>query len=429
VREELHNIEEYGKKYNAFISVFSGQRGLAMSRARVLDSTLAKGDHRSLSPVFGVPVTVKDNAFLGGFPTTDGSAAFSDFIPETNAEVVDQMLGAGCVPLGKTNLHEFALGITGTSGYAGPIHNPVDPSRISGGSSGGAAVSAALSKGAMLAIGSDTGGSVRVPAALCGVSGFKPSHGVLSTEGVFPLSASLDHVGLLAKSVPDVAVGFRTLTGSRPLPRRRQKLGIPSRYFVDDMDKRVSKEFWRSVDKLRESDDFEVRQVPAKDDYRRFARARVVIQLKEASWFYESLLRSPETRKVMHNDVKTLMDRGLKTGMIQYMLSMNTRVDSINAMSRLLKGVDAILMPTCLVVAAKIDEVVGKETGELRALMLRNTELFNLSGLPAISLPAAQRSGALPVGLQIVGRPCDDGRVLATAESAWAVLHNPHSYQ
>jgi aspartyl-tRNA(Asn)/glutamyl-tRNA(Gln) amidotransferase subunit A len=400
-----------------------------MSRARVLDSALAKGDHGSLPPLFGVPITIKDNAFLGGFTTTDGSVAFSNFVPETNAEVVDQMLGAGCVPLGKTNLHEFALGITGTSGYAGPIHNPVDPSRISGGSSGGAAVSAALSKGAILAIGSDTGGSVRVPAALCGVSGFKPSHGVLSTEGVFPLSASLDHLGLLAKSVPDVALGFRTLTGSHPLPRRRQRLGIPSRYFVDDMDKRVSREFWRSVDKLKESDGFEVKEVPAEEDYRRLSRARVAIQLKEASWFYESLLRSPETRKVMHNDVRTLMDRGLKTGMLQYMLSMNVRVESIDVMSRLLKGVDAILMPTCLVVAAKIDEVVGKETGELRALMLRNTELFNLSGLPAISLPTAQRSGALPVGLQIIGRIGDDERVLAAAESAWAVLHNLRSHQ
>ncbi|MDA4136309.1 MAG: amidase [Thaumarchaeota archaeon] len=429
VREELTNIEAYDRRFNAFIMVFGGDKGLALSRARVLDARLARRDRGPLSPLFGVPLTIKDNAFLGGLPATDGSEAFSDFVPQTNAEVVDQTLEAGCIPLGKTNLHELALGIMGTSGYGGPIHNPVDPARVSGGSSGGSAVSVALSKGAILSIGSDTGGSVRVPAALCGVCGFKPSQGVLSTEGLFPLSGTLDHAGLLARSVPDVALGFRTITGSRPLPKRRHKLGVPTRYFVDDMDSQVSKEFWRAVDLLKESGEFEMKQVAVEKDYLPFSRARAIIQLKEAAWFYESLLRSPETRKKMHKDVLALMDRGMKMGMIQYMHSINLRLEFLQVMSRLLKGIDAILMPTCLVVAPKIEDALGNETGQLRSLMLRNAELFNLSGLPALSLPAARRSGALPVGLQLIGGAREDERVLAASESAWSVLHGPRSYQ
>jgi len=342
--------------------------------------------------------------------------------------MLEQMLAAGCVPLGKTNLHELALGITGTSGYGGPIHNPVDPSRISGGSSGGSAVSVALSKGPILSIGSDTGGSVRVPAALCGVCGFKPSHGLLSSEGVFPLSGTLDHLGLLGRSVPDVALGFRTITGAKPTLKRRHRVGVPNRYFVDDMDAQVSRTFWSAIDHLRESDHFQLKEVAVEDDYRRLSRARAIIQLREASWFYESLLRSPETRKKMHKDVLTLMDRGLKMGMLQYMQSLNVRAESVHTLSKLLKGVDVILIPTCLVVAPKIDDVVGKETGALRSLMLRNAELFNLTGLPAISLPAARRPGALPVGLQMVGGTREDEEVLAAAESAWSVLHGPGSH-
>jgi aspartyl-tRNA(Asn)/glutamyl-tRNA(Gln) amidotransferase subunit A len=239
----------------------------------------------------------------------------------------------------------------------------------------------------------------------------------------------LDHTGLLARSVPDVALGFRTITGSRPLPKRRQKLGVPTRYFVDDMDSQVSREFWRAIDLLKESGKFEVKQVPVEKDYLPFTRARAIIQLKEAAWFYESLLRSPETRKKMHKDVLTLMDRGTKLGMIQYMRSINLRLEFVQVMSGLLKGIDAMLMPTCLVVAPKIEDAVGKETGQLRSLMLRNAELFNLSGLPALSLPASHRPGVLPVGLQLVGRAHEDERVLAAAESAWSVLYAPDSHQ
>ena len=208
MEDELSNIDGYNRKLNTFITVFSGDHGLALSRAREINARLARKRPERRATLMGVPVAIKDNVFFAGFPTTDGSASFREFVPAVNATVVERLLGAGCIPLGKTNLHELALGVTSTSAYGGPIRNPSDPSRISGGSSGGSAVSVAMSRGPLLSIGSDTGGSVRIPAALCGVCGFKPSQGLLSTEGVFPLSPSLDHLGLLTKTVPDMSLAF-----------------------------------------------------------------------------------------------------------------------------------------------------------------------------------------------------------------------------
>ena len=300
---ELSNIEAYNPRFNAFITVFSGDPGLSLSRAREIDGRLAKRRSGRAPPLLGVPVTIKDNIFFAGFPTTDGSRSFSDFLPPANARIVDLLLGAGCVPLGKTNLHELALGVTGTSGYGGPIHNPVDPSRVSGGSSGGSAVSVALSKGPIVSIGSDTGGSVRIPAALCGVCGFKPSQRLLSTDGVFPLSPTLDHLGLLTKTIPDMSFAFRALTGV-PLARKaKPRLGVPTRYFTEDMDDAVSKSFLGAVDRLRSSGEFEVKDVPAEGDYARYSRARAVITVRESSLFYEKILRSPKLRRAMHKEI------------------------------------------------------------------------------------------------------------------------------
>ena len=431
VAEELKNIAAYSKKYNAFITIFGGENGFALSRARVLDERLRKRDKAKLSPLFGVPLTVKDNTFVGGFPTTAASKCFSDFVPACNATLVDQLLEAGSVPLGKTNLHELALGVMGTSGLDGPIHNPVDPTRISGGSSGGSAVSVALSKGAILSTGSDTGGSVRVPAALCGICGFKPSPEVLSTEGLFPLSGSLDHAGLFAKSIPDLALGFRAVTGSRPnRPKRRLKVGVPTTYFVDDMDSQVSKDFRRAIGTLEASERFGVQDVKGEaEKYKRFAKARAVITLKEASWFYESLLRNPSASSQLHKDVAALMGLGLKMGMIRYMNAMNLRAEAIRSLSHLIKDVDVLAMPSCLVVAPRIEQALGSETGQLRSLMLRNTELFNLTGMPGISLPASPSKSTLPTGLQLVGRVGEDECVLGAAEDAWATIHGRSSYQ
>ncbi|MDA4135004.1 MAG: amidase [Thaumarchaeota archaeon] len=432
VAEEVASIDGYNRKLNAFIRVFSGSDGLALSRARELDLRLRDGGERlDPGPLFGLPVTFKDNIFFGGFPTTNGSVFFRDFVPPINADIVDSLLGAGCIPVGKTNLHELALGVTGTGGYGGPIGNPVDPSRISGGSSGGSAVAVALSKGATASIGTDTGGSVRVPAALCGVCGFKPSQGLLSTVGVFPLSPSLDHLGLFTKTMPDMGLLFRALTRAKrnrrehASARRTMRIGVPSSFFTDDMDDEVSKHFSRTISKLGERSDVRVKAVRVTEDLRRYSRARGKITCKEGSWFYEELLRSPKAREGFHADVLALMDGGLRTGMFEYTRSLNLRARSIDAVYRLLSGgLDVLAMPTCLRTAPKIEEVLGRETGQMRSLLLRNTELFNMCGFPALSIPMNAGEGrALPTAIQLVGRFGEDERVVGVGERLWGALY------
>ena len=368
-------------------------------------------------------MTIKDNIFFAGFPTTNGSACFSEFVPAANADIVDTVLRAGCVPLGKANLQELALGVTATGAYGGPIGNPVDSSRVSGGSSGGSAVSVALSKGPLISLGSDTGGSVRIPAALCGVCGFKPSQGLLSLAGIFPLGPSLDHVGLFTKSMPEMSQAFQALSGVAPVQKERPRLGVPDRYFTEEMDETVSKSFWSSVDSIRESGKFEVLDVQVEKTYSRYSTARASIMLREAAWFYEELLNSARLRRLVNRDVVTLMDRGLKTGMVEYMRAMALRAESIREVPKLLAGIDALIMPTCLMVAPKIEQVLGNEIGRVRSLLLRNTELFNLTGMPALSIPARRGERQLPTAVQLVGNHGQDGLVVSVAEKVWETLH------
>jgi aspartyl-tRNA(Asn)/glutamyl-tRNA(Gln) amidotransferase subunit A len=422
-REELRNIEGYSGKLNAFVTIFSGEKGSAMSRARLLDSGAT---HAKLPPLHGVPITIKDNIFMAGFPTTDGSVPFTRFVPASNADVVDRILELGCVPLGKTNLHELALGATATSSLGGPVLNPHDPARISGGSSGGSAVSVAKSKGALISLGSDTGGSVRIPAAFCGVCGFKPSLGLISAEGVFPLSATLDHLGLLTRTMPDMAIAFNAVTGRRP-SRKNRKINalVPTSFFLDQADEHVSKNFWKGIDRMRKSDRFEIKEDKRPLNFKRFSWARGIIQLREASWFYEEIISTPKSRRTMHKDVLELLDKGRRVGMTAYMQAELRRIESIHAMTALLRGFDVMLVPTVQIVAPRIDEVVGRETGDVRPILLKNTQLFNLCGFPALSLPTNAGSAALPTSLQIIGRFGEDDTVVQAGGASWDAMYGP----
>jgi len=363
-------------------------------------------------------LAIKDNIFFGGFPTTAATFYYKDFVPNVNAEIVDDALGLGCIPLGKTNMHEIALGATSAASYFGPVRNPHDVERVAGGSSGGSAVSVAVSKGPVLGLGTDTGGSIRVPAALCGIMGFKPTLGSLSLEGVFPLSATLDHAGLLTKTMPDMVRAYENLTGTGR-PRAgvkgrggKVRVGVLTGHFMEEIEEKVAKNFWRSIDKMEGSGEFVAVEIPIPSEFQRFTLARGAIQLKEAAWFFEELVNSESVAAKMNPDVVTLLRRGMKFGQVSYMGANVVRLESIRAFGRLLKGLDVLATPTTRAVAPRLDDVLGKEAGRLRKLLLQNTEVFNLCGFPSLSIPSNPGSTELPTAIQLSSGLGEDSLVL-----------------
>jgi aspartyl-tRNA(Asn)/glutamyl-tRNA(Gln) amidotransferase subunit A len=427
VDEELGNVARYDKKLNAFVAVFGGDRGLALSRARELDARLGARRGEGAAGLFGIPLAIKDNICLGGFPTTAATYYFKDFVPSLNAEIVDDALGLGCVPLGKTNMHELALGGTSAASYFGPVRNPRDPDRVAGGSSGGSAVAVAEAKGSILGLGTDTGGSVRIPAALCGIMGFKPTLGSLSLEGILPLSATLDHAGLLTRTMPDMARAFRQLTGARrprgPAKRSRKvRVGVLSGHFLEETEEKVSRNFWSAVDRMGRSENFTVAEVRTDSSYERFTLARGAIQLREAGWFYEELVKSSKVAAQMNQDVVTLLRRGLRIGQLRYFGANLVRLESIRVFGRLLKGLDVLAMPTTRVTAPKLSDVVGKEAGRLRRSLLQNTEVFNLCGFPALSIPTNPGAAELPTAIQLACNLGEDELALEAGELAMRAI-------
>lgn len=404
------------------MTLFQGASGITLSRARELDARLESGMEGRMSGLFGIPLAIKDNVFFGGFPTTAATYGFRDFVPAHNAEIVDDAMSLGCIPLGKTNLHELALGGTSAASYFGPVLNPRDPSRVAGGSSGGSAVAVALSKGPVLGFGTDTGGSIRVPAALCGIVGFKPTLGRLSLEGVFPLSATLDHAGLLTRTVPDMLLAFAELTGARghlrAAPARKVRIGALTGYLLEETEKKVAKNFWKALDAIEASDRFSIVELPTDPSYERFTRARGAIQLSEAAWFYGPLVRSGAVARRMNPDVVTLLRRGMAIGRVRQMGANLVRLESTRVFGGLLKGLDALATPTTRISAPKLNDVLGNEAGNLRRLLLQNLEVFNLCGFPALSIPSNPRGDEMPTGIQLACRSGEDVLALRVGELA-----------
>ena len=337
-------------------------------------------------------------------------------------------MGLGCIPLGKTNLHELALGGTSAASYFGPVRNPHDVERVAGGSSGGSAVSVALARGAVLGLGTDTGGSIRVPAALCGIMGFKPTLGSLSLEGVFPLSATLDHAGLLTRTMPDMVKAFEELTGARRrrAPGRRRggkiRVGALTGHFLEETEEKVGRNFWRAIDRMEASGDFAAVEVPTDSSYERFTRARGYIQLREAAWFYEELVNTEKVASKMNADVLKLLSRGMKVGQVRYLGANLVRLESIRVFSRLLKGLDVLATPTTRVVAPRLDDVRGNEAGNLRRQLLQNTEVFNLCGFPALSIPSNPGAAELPTGIQLASGLGEDALALSAGDLAMRAI-------
>jgi aspartyl-tRNA(Asn)/glutamyl-tRNA(Gln) amidotransferase subunit A len=426
----LSRIEQLNPKLNVYITVTAE---LALAQAKKAEKELfaprGRKAHRDRGPLHGIPISLKDNIYTAGIRTTAGSRILQDFVPLRDARVVTQLLEAGAVLLGKTNLHEFAYGVTTNNPHFGPTRNPWDLPRIPGGSSGGsgAAVAAGLCYGS---IGTDTGGSVRIPASLCGVVGLKTTLGRVSEEDVVPLSPRLDCVGPLARTTHDAALLLEPILSrvkGEPNPRSLEKLsgnarkftlGLPRQFFFDVISEEVYIPFQEAVRTLQKQG-VKLKEVSisllteSEDAGNQIAWAEATHYHQQSGWF-------PARAADYSEDVRSRLEMGTKVPATAYLQALETRDKFIQQFHLAFAdaGVDALVVPTTPIAAPLIGEEsvqIGDKNHSTRALLLRLNRPANLAGVPALSIPCGFTSAGLPVGLQLIGALGDDHLLLQIA--------------
>jgi Asp-tRNA(Asn)/Glu-tRNA(Gln) amidotransferase A subunit family amidase len=423
-RESLAAIEASQSSLNAFVTVDADGALKAAHQAR---DELARGEDRG--PLHGVPVAVKDIVDTAGLLTTMGSRHFAGHIPDRDALVVTRLRVAGAVIVGKTTTHEFAFGPTGDRAANGPATNPYDSTRMSGGSSAGsaAAVGAGL---VLLAVGSDTGGSVRIPAALCGVTGIRPSMGRIPTDGVFPLSWSLDTVGPLAADVDGTAVGWRILSGidrdaDSPVPPL-ERLGVVRDAWFDRLSEPV-RQAWQAALARLAAGGVELVDVLVPDGEELFELYRQTQAVEALSIHHERLAHAPE---LFDDEVRQRLEAAQSIPARVYAQGL-LRLATVRAeAARRFAGIQAMALPTVPILAPPVGardiDLGGGWTVPREALLAHNAPFSSL-GVPALSLPlrgAEPAADHLPVGLQLVG-PAGTDEALLTWAAAVARLVSP----
>jgi aspartyl-tRNA(Asn)/glutamyl-tRNA(Gln) amidotransferase subunit A len=420
----LQRIAERNPTLNAFITVFEDH---AREEARTADRDIAAGKYRG--PLHGVPISLKDLFDVRGAATTAASRVRQGHIADRDAPSVAALRDAGAVILGKTNLHEFALGTTNEDSAFGPARHPLDPNRSPGGSSGGSA--AAVADGmCFAAMGTDTGGSIRIPAAACGVVGLKPTVGELSTDGVVPLSGTLDHIGPICRSVDDAAIVYEALHGdsgrspAKSTDPRAVTLAIPRHYFLAVLDPQVAGGFDAACNRLREAGvTLTDVSIPHAGDV---AAIYLHIVLTEAAVYHaKTLERRPDDYTP---NVRLRLEIGRYILGEDYGRAMRGRELIRREVDAALNGVDGLFLPAIAIPAPKIGVAtvkLGATEEPVRNVMLRCTQAFNLSGHPAIALPCGATSDGLPIGAQIVGAYGDTPGLLRVASAIEAALTAP----
>src|SRR5579863_2719887 len=433
VAEALERVDQLDGDIKAFVTVM---RDEALADAEKAEQEQRTGLFRS--PLHGIPIGVKDLIAVKGVRLTAGSRVLADNIASEDATVVEQLRRAGAVIIGKTNTHEFAYGT-----YTPPTRNPWNLGRIPGGSSGGsgAAVAAGMCLGA---IGSDTGGSIRIPAACCGITGLKPTYGRVSCYGVIPLSWSLDHVGPMARSAEDCALIFDAIArydprdpnsvsgppaqasasliggaeGRGPLSLQGITLGIPPEPFVAPLDPEV-RTAWRAALTVLQEEGTQLIDVdlprPAMTTYRTIQRPEATLAHMQNGWF-------PARSKDYTEPTRESLLKGQQVPAIDYLQAQQERRQFSSTLRSVMQRVNALILPTIPVPAFPVElsyqdmliDGIVENSGEA---LLRLNLPFNLAGLPSISLPCGFSTDGLPLGLQIAGKPFEEAMILRIAHA------------
>ena len=409
--ETLRRIAETNPSLNAFLTV---TEAAARARAAVLDEELSRGIDRG--PLHGIPIAHKDNIFTRGVRTTSGSKIFADFVPQHDAPIVSQLNDAGVNMTGKTGLHEFAYGITSNNPHFGAIRNPWDTERVPGGSSGGSA--AAVAAGLVpLATGTDTGGSIRIPASFCGVVGLKPTYERVSRDGVMPLGLTLDHTGLLARTVRDVAQAFALVakhsSGYVPAAHadlRGMRIGVPENFFIEKIAPDVMLSF-RAAVQTAAALGAHVTEIRLPDAEAVNVVGRIA-QLAEVSAL---LARYLDRRSEMGRDIVLLVEQGRLIPAIDYVNAQRVRAVLAGDFAKIWKHLDCLITPATPMTAPRIGEMnvaIGSFTEDVRSAATRLTRPFNVLGWPALVLPCGFSETGLPIGLQLVAPPQQEDTLL-----------------
>ena len=422
----LDRIERTEPALNSFITLLADE---AMAQAREAEREIARGAYRGA--LHGIPVGLKDLYYTRGVRTTVGSKILRDFVPDYDSAAAERFAAAGAILMGKLQMHEFALGATSVNPHDGPARNPWDVSRITGGSSGGSG-SAVASGQCMAALGSDTGGSIRIPAALCGIVGLKPTFGRVSRHGVYPLAWSLDTAGPMTRSVRDSAIVLNALAGydardpsSANVPSadfaegidggiRGLKIGAPTDFFYDVIDPQVADAICDATGVL-ESLGATVERIPLPALNQALGVSGTLLVTEAAETLFDKLRDRPDE---IGEDVRARLYLGAMTPAVDYIRAQRARRAYNEQVAETMREYDLLVAPTAATGAPRVDqetvEIAGRTENAL-SLMSRLTRPFNLTGQPTISVPCGFTSDGMPIGMQLAGRAWDEATALRAA--------------
>lgn len=420
VRAYLDRIEEFNPVLNAYITVI-GDR--AIETARRCENEIAGG--KWLGPLHGIPLALKDNIDTADVLTTAGSELFADRVPTTSAEVARRLSDAGAVLLGKLNMHEFAFGDTSSISYFGPVRNPWNLDHVPGGSSGGsaAAVAGRLCAGAL---GTDTGGSIRQPAAYCGIVGLKPTYGLVSIRGIIPLAATQDHVGPMCRTVADAAAMLQVLAGydaedlasietripdyqrALSIDTRSMKLGIPREFYFEDLHDDIAAATEEAIVKLRSltADVVDVGPLPQ-------TAHRVVFA--EAYEYHAEYLADETLRGKYQPPVLERLTAGSEVSTDIYIKARREQTRVRREIRAVFEDVNVLITPTTSILPVTVEEGMNPSTP--LSLSLRNTAPFDAYGIPTITVPCGFSLNGLPIGLQLSSTHLGEPQLFALAEA------------